>query len=95
MMLCLIKAAKYIDEFAGLIPLVEESAPFLAKTYSIDVWFDYSDSDKTKEFYQWSSMFYTEYYQAGWSNAELYGDFVLGLGHWIIVAPWGKYGIRL
>jgi hypothetical protein len=83
-MLCLIKAAKYIDGFADLIPLVEESAPFLAKAYSIDVWVDNPDSDNTKGFYQWSSMFYTEYYQAGWSNAELYGDFVLVLGHWIL-----------
>ncbi len=84
-MLCLVKAAKYLDGFTDLIPMIEETAPVLAKAYSVDAWTsDRHDSDKTKGFYQWSSMFLTEYYQSGWSNAQLVSDFVMVLGHWII-----------
>lgn len=42
------------------------------------------DSDQTKGFYQWGSMFMTEYFEAGWSDTELCGDFVMVLGHWIL-----------
>lgn len=84
-MLCLVKAAKYIDGYAHLIPMIEDAAPVLAKTYTIDAWAKgVHDSDQTKGFYQWSSMFLTEYHHAGWSNAEMFGDFVIMLGHWII-----------
>lgn len=84
-MLCLVKAAKYLEGFGELIPLIEETAPILAKTYSIDTWAsDRHDSDRTKGFYQWGSMFLTEYYQSGWLDADMFGDFVLMLSHWII-----------
>ena len=84
-MLCLVKAAKYMDGYNNLIPRIEKAAPIMAKAYTIDVWrTDRHDSDKTKGFYQWSSMFFTEYYLAKWENYEYYGDYVIILAHWII-----------
>jgi UDP-N-acetylmuramoyl-tripeptide--D-alanyl-D-alanine ligase len=84
-MLCFIKAAQYIDGYHSLIPVIEEAAPILAKSYSIDAWLGgKEDSDMTKGFYQWSSMFLTEYFHAGWTDYNLFGDFVIMLGHWII-----------
>lgn len=85
-MLCLTKAAKYIDGFTELVTIIEATAFVLAKAYSIDAWVEESDqdSDSTKGFYQWGSMFLTEYYQSRWANFELAGDFVVALGHWIL-----------
>lgn len=84
-MLCLVKAAKYLDGFVALIPIIEDASMILAKSYSVDAWAsDGHDSDQTKGFYQWSSMFLTEYYYSGWNNAQFFGDFVIALSHWII-----------
>ena len=58
-LLCLVKAAKYMEDEYGdsLIPIIEEAAPVLAKSYTLDVWRgDTHDSDQTKGFYQWSGM---------------------------------------
>lgn len=84
-MLCLIKAAKYIDGYSDdLVPIIEEAAPIMAKQYTVDAWRDEHDSDETKGFYQWSSMLFTEYYEARYKDYEVYGDYVIVLGHWII-----------
>jgi len=85
-LLCLVKAAKYIEGYADtLIPIIEDAAPVLAKAYTVDAWkFDEHDSDETKGFYQWSSMVFTEYYYANWKDHEYFGDLVLVLAHWII-----------
>lgn len=83
-MLFLVKVAKYIDGYSDLIPLIETTTPVLAKAYTQDVWPNKHDSDLTKGFYQWSSMFMAEYYQAGWKNSDQIGTIVLMLGHWII-----------
>lgn len=83
-MLCLCKAARHLDGFFTLIPRIVETAPVLAKEYTLDKWRYEHDSDQTKGFYQWSSMFLTEYYQAQWTDYELYGDYVIVLAHWVI-----------
>jgi hypothetical protein len=83
-MLCFIKAAKYIQGYDDLIPIIEEAAPIMAKRYTVDAWAQEHDSDETKGFYQWSSMVFTEYYQARYKDFELFGDYVMVLGHWII-----------
>jgi len=85
-MLCLVKAAKYMNGYdTTLIPIIEQVAPILAQAYTVDAWRnDEHDSDKTKGFYQWSSMFFSEYYLAKWNNYEFYGDYVIVLAHWII-----------
>ncbi|KAG7344397.1 hypothetical protein IV203_022405 [Nitzschia inconspicua] len=85
-MLCLCKAARYIDGYTNLIPLIEQSAFVLAKRYTLDVWRYEHDSAKTKGFYQWSSMFLWEYWHAKWKDYEIAGDYVMVLGHWIIYA---------
>ena len=85
-MLCLTKAARYIDGFQGLITVIDAAAFVLSKRYSIDAWVEDSDhdSDKTKGFYQWGSMFLTEYYHSQWEQFQVAGDFVVSLGHWIL-----------
>jgi hypothetical protein len=82
-MLFLIKAAKYLghDE---LRPIIEEAAPIMAKRYTVDAWREEHDSDETKGFYQWSSMVFTEYYEARYKDYEVFGDYVIVLAHWII-----------
>lgn len=82
-MLCLVKAARYLDR-DELIPLIEDSAIVMAKHYTIDAWREDRDSKQTKGFYQWSSMAFCEYYEAGWKNADTFGDYVLTLAHWMI-----------
>jgi len=83
--LAMVKAAKYLDGYQYLIPLIEETAPVLAKAYTLDAWrTEEHDSDSTKGFYQWSSMLYYEYYDAGWKNAQVFGDYVVMLAHWMI-----------
>lgn len=93
-MLCLVKCAKYIykndqndydNNKALLVPIIEETVPVLLKSYTVDVWRYEHDSDVTKGFYQWSSMFCEEYYtEAEWKDYEYYGDYVLVAAHWII-----------
>jgi len=85
-LLCLVKAAKYMEGYGdSLIPIIEAAAPVLAKSYTVDVWRnDEHDSDQTKGFYQWSSMVFAEYYSAEWEDYEYYGDLVLVLAHWIV-----------
>ena len=85
-LLCLVKAARYIDGYEdSLIPVIEKVAPVLAKSYTLDAWRDDEyDSDSTKGFYQWSSMAFTEYFFAQWKDYEYFGDLVLSLSHWIV-----------
>mmetsp|Transcript_32012 Transcript_32012/g.52892 ORF Transcript_32012/g.52892 Transcript_32012/m.52892 type:complete len:512 (+) Transcript_32012:14-1549(+) len=85
-MLALVKAAKYLKKYKDLVPLIEDASMVLAKAYTVDVWrSDEHDSDQTKGFYQWSSMFLYEYYDGtGWKDANVFGDYVLVLSHWII-----------
>lgn len=82
-MLCLIKAAKYLG-YTDLIPLIEDSARALAEHYTLDQWEKDPDSDLTKGFFQWSCMAFWEYQDAGWRDADLFGDYVLSLAWWMI-----------
>ncbi len=81
--LCLVKAAKYLG-YDYLIPVIEESAIVMAKNYTIDQWSTNPDSNLTKGFYQWSSMAFWEYQDAGWENSEFFADYVLALAWWMI-----------
>ena len=38
----------------------------------------------TKGFFQWSCMAFWEYQDAGWKNAETFGDYVLAIAWWMI-----------
>jgi UDP-N-acetylmuramoyl-tripeptide--D-alanyl-D-alanine ligase len=81
-LLCLTKAAKYLGR-ADLRPVVEKAAPVLARDYTVGAWGkEKEDSDKTKQFYQWGSMAFWEYQDAGWKDADLLGDVLLLLAHW-------------
>jgi len=82
-MLCLVKAAKYLG-YTDLIPLIEDSAIVMAKEYTIDQWRRDPDSKLTKGFFQWSCMAFWEYQDAGWKNAETFGDYVLSLAWWML-----------
>jgi len=81
--LCLIKAAKYLG-YQELIPLIENSAMPLAKHYTVDQWLKDPDSNKTKGFFQWSCMAFWEYQDAGWKDADFFGDYVLSLAWWMV-----------
>jgi UDP-N-acetylmuramoyl-tripeptide--D-alanyl-D-alanine ligase len=81
-LLCLTKAAKYLGR-ADLRPVVEKAAPALARDYTVGAWAtEKKDAEKTKQFYQWGSMAFWEYQDAGWKNADLLGDTLLLLAHW-------------
>ena len=82
-MLCLIKAAKYLG-FTDLIPLIEDSAIVMAKYYTVDQWRKNLNAKQTKGFFQWSCMAFWEYQDAGWKNAETFGDYVLSLSWWMV-----------
>lgn len=84
-MLCLCKAARYLDGYSTtLVPLIEQAAFVLAKRYTLDVWRNDVDSAQTKGFYQWSSMFLWEYWHAQWKDYEVAGDYVMVVAHWVI-----------
>ena len=82
-MLCMIKAAKYLG-YNNLIPLIEDSAMVMANYYTIHQWRFDPDSKLTKGFFQWSCMAFWEYQDAGWKNAETFGDYVLAIAWWMI-----------
>ncbi len=82
-LLALTKAARQLDK-KELVPAIEKGARAMAETYTIESWAKDRDSKQTKGFYQWSSMAYSEYYQAGWKDKELFGDIAIALGYWMI-----------
>lgn len=82
-LLCLIKAARYLG-YTELIPLIEDSAIIMAKRYTIDAWQEDVDSSQTKGFYQWGSMAFWEYQDAGWKHGDLLGDCMLVMAWWMV-----------
>ena len=82
-LLCLIKAAKYLGK-THLLPVIQRAARAMAQTYTREAWREDADSDRTKGFYQWGSMSFWEYQDAGWPDGELYADLTLMLAHWMV-----------
>jgi len=82
-LLCIIKAAKYLD-YTELKPVFRNSALLIAKDYTMDQWPRDPDSYLTKGFYQWSSMAFWEYQDAGWEDSDMYGDYVVNMAWWMI-----------
>jgi UDP-N-acetylmuramoyl-tripeptide--D-alanyl-D-alanine ligase len=82
-LLCMTKAARYHGH-DHLVPLIEQSAVVMAKTYTADAWRRDPDSDLTKGFFQWGCMALCEYHQSGWEEADLMADCVLALSWWMI-----------
>ncbi|MBF0369083.1 MAG: hypothetical protein HQL52_06470 [Magnetococcales bacterium] len=82
-LLAMIKAARYLDR-SELIPLIEESAMAMAKFYTHSQWQKKIDNTTTKGFFQWSCMAYWEYQDAGWKDADTFGDLLLSLAWWMI-----------
>ena len=82
-LLALTKAARQLDR-KELVPAIERGARAMAETYTIEAWAKDRDSNQTKGFYQWSSMAFSEYYQAGWKDKDLFGDIAIALGYWMI-----------
>jgi len=81
--LCFVKAAKYLG-YTYLIPLIEESAVVMAKSYTIDQWKRNPDSKLTKGFFHWSCMAFWEYQDAGWKHSDFFSDYILTLAWWMI-----------
>ena len=82
-LLAMSKAAKYVGR-RDLLPIVEKAAARTAPKYTVEAWRDNADSDQTKGFYQWGSMAFWEYQDAGWPHAETYADATLALAWWVI-----------
>ena len=56
----------------------------MAKRYTIDAWQEDVDSPLTKGFYQWGSMAFWEYQDAGWKQGDMLGDCILVMAWWMI-----------
>jgi len=82
-LLAMTKAARQLGK-DYLVPTIEKAAPAMAETYTVKSWKSDRDSNQTKGFFQWGSMSYAEYYEAGWKDKELYGDVAQSLGWWMI-----------
>ena len=81
-LLALTKAANQLD-YDNLVPTIEKAARAMAERYTIESWAKDRDSKETKGFFQWGSMAFVEYYQAGWKDKELFGDVAISLGYWM------------
>ncbi len=81
-LLAMTKAARQLGR-SHLVPTIEKAARGMAETYTIESWAKDRDSARTKGFFQWGSMSFREYVEAGWKDAELYGDVALSLGWWM------------
>ena len=81
-LLAMAKAARQLDK-KHLIPTIETAARAMAYTYTIKSWPKDRDSNQTKGFFQWGSMAFSEYYQAGWKDKDVYGDVAILLGYWM------------
>lgn len=77
------KAARLLGR-ADLVPVVERTAPLLARDYTQRVWPDAPDSNLTKGFFQWGCMAFAEHREAGWQGSEALGDTILTLGWWMV-----------
>ena len=82
-LLAFVKAAKYLG-YEQLKPVFRDSSLLIAKHYTMDQWPRDPDSNLTKGFYQWSSMAFWEYQDAGWEDSEFYGDYVVNMAWWMI-----------
>ena len=82
-LLAFVKAAKYLG-YEQLKPVFRDSSLLIAKHYTMDQWPRDPDSNLTKGFYQWSSMAFWEYHDAGWEDSEYYGDYVVNMAWWMI-----------
>ena len=82
-LLALAKAARWTGR-AELVPVIERTAPILARDYTRRVWPEDPDSKLTKGFFQWGCMAFAEHRDAGWDGSEMLGDLTLTLGWWMI-----------
>ncbi len=81
-LLALTKAGNQLG-YDSLVPTIEKAARAMAERYTIESWAKDRDSKDTKGFFQWGSMSFVEYYQAGWKDKELFGDVAISLGYWM------------
>lgn len=81
-LLALTKAGNQLGR-KDLVPTIERAARSMAEAYTLEAWAKDRDSKQTKGFFQWGSMSFVEYYQAGWKDKELFGDIALSLGWWM------------
>jgi UDP-N-acetylmuramoyl-tripeptide--D-alanyl-D-alanine ligase len=77
------KAARLLGR-TELVPVVERTAPILARDYTQRAWPEDPDSKLTKGFFQWGCMAFAEHRAAGWKGSETLGDTILTLGWWMI-----------
>ncbi len=68
-----------------LIRRINFALPRLIHRYTVQTWQPDGDQDLTKGFYQWGSMAFAEYIEAGWEpHAKLAADAALALAWWQI-----------
>ena len=68
-----------------LIRRINFALPRLIHRYTVQTWRPDGDQDLTKGFYQWGSMAFAEYIEAGWEpHAKLAADAAMALAWWQI-----------
>lgn len=80
-LLALAKVARDTKDWE-LAQVVAGAARACAEYYTVEQWAKDRDSDKTKGFYQWGSMAFREYVDAGWLHGDIYENTALTLGWW-------------
>jgi hypothetical protein len=81
-LLALSKAANRLG-YTQYVPTIEKLARASAEIYFMKSFKAREDKTETKGFYQWGSMSFAEYVDAGWKDAELFGDVTLCLSFWM------------
>ncbi len=78
------KAARLYNR-KDLIRRINFALPRLIHRYTVQTWQPDGDQDLTKGFYQWGSMAFAEYVEAGWEpHAKLAVDAAMALAWWQI-----------
>lgn len=78
------KAARLYNR-KDLIRRINFALPRLIHRYTVQTWQPDGDQDLTKGFYQWGSMAFAEYVEAGWEpHAKLAADAAMALAWWQI-----------
>ena len=78
------KAARLYNR-KDLIRRINFALPRLIHRYTVQTWEPDGDQDLTKGFYQWGSMAFAEYVEAGWEpHAKLAADAAMALAWWQI-----------
>ena len=82
-LLCITKAAKYLDR-TDLKQMILESADTMYQVNVANALKSDPDSSTTKGFFQWGTMSFYEITTSSWEDTEKYQDIIIDLADWMI-----------